>query len=237
MIINIITPFPDMFKVIINESIMLKSHQKGVVKYNVFNLFDFLSNSKDRIDDYPFGGGEGMILKAEPIYNAIKSIENNEGKSRIIFPTPDGEVFNQDIAENLSKEKSLTFICGHYKGIDQRIRDSYVDNEYSIGDFVLTNGELPAMLMVDAIIRLKEGVLNNYNSALKDSFSSDLLDAPHYTRPRIFNDLEVPEILLSGNHKEIKEWLLKERKNKTKNRRKDLWKKYILKNRIGEKNG
>ena len=237
MIINIITPFPDMFKVIINESIMLKSHQKGVVKYNIFNLFDFLSDSKDRIDDYPFGGGEGMILKAEPIYNAIKSIENNEGKSRIIFPTPDGEVFNQDIAENLSKEKSLTFICGHYKGIDQRIRNSYVDNEYSIGDFVLTNGELPAMLMVDAIIRLKEGVLNNYNSALKDSFSSDLLDAPHYTRPRIFNDLEVPEILLSGNHKEIKEWLLKERKNKTKNRRKDLWKKYILKNRIGEKNG
>ena len=237
MIINIITPFPDMFKVIINESIMLKSHQKGVIKYNIFNLFDFLSDSKDRIDDYPFGGGEGMILKAEPIYNAIKSIENNEGKSRIIFPTPDGEVFNQDIAENLSKEKSLTFICGHYKGIDQRIRDSYVDNEYSIGDFVLTNGELPAMLMVDAIIRLKEGVLNNYNSALKDSFSSDLLDAPHYTRPRIFNDLEVPEILLSGNHKEIKEWLLKERKNKTKNRRKDLWKKYILKNRIGEKNG
>lgn len=237
MIINIITPFPDMFKVIINESIMLKSHQKGVVKYNIFNLFDFLSDSKDRIDDYPFGGGEGMILKAEPIYNAIKCIENNEGKSRIIFPTPDGEVFNHDIAENLSKEKSLTFICGHYKGIDQRIRDCYVDNEYSIGDFVLTNGELPAMLMIDAIIRLKEGVLNNYNSALKDSFSSDLLDAPHYTRPRIFNDLEVPEILLSGNHKEIKEWLLKERKNKTKNRRKDLWKKYILKNRIGEKNG
>ena len=237
MIINIITPFPDMFKVIINESIMLKSHQKGFVKYNILNLFDFLSDPKDRIDDYPFGGGEGMILKPEPIYNAIKSIECNGYKSRVIFPTPDGETFNQKIAENLSKEKSLTFICGHYKGIDQRVRDCYVDDEYSIGDFVLTNGELPTMLMVDAIIRLKEGVLNNYNSALKDSFSNDLLDGPHYTRPRIFNDLEVPEVLLSGNHKKIKDWLLKERENKTKNKRKDLWEKYILKNRIGEKNG
>ncbi len=237
MIINIITPFPDMFKVIINESIMLKSQQKGFVKYNILNLFDFLSDPKDRIDDYPFGGGEGMILKPEPIYNAIKSIECNGCKSRVIFPTPDGETFNQKIAENLSKEKSLTFICGHYKGIDQRVRDYYVDDEYSIGDFVLTNGELPTMLMVDAIIRLKEGVLNNYNSALKDSFSNDLLDGPHYTRPRIFNDLEVPEVLLSGNHKKIKDWLLKERENKTKNKRKDLWEKYILKNRIGEKNG
>ena len=237
MIINIITPFPDMFKVIINESIMLKSQQKGFVKYNILNLFDFLSDPKDRIDDYPFGGGEGMILKPEPIYNAIKSIECNGYKSRVIFPTPDGETFNQKIAENLSKEKSLTFICGHYKGIDQRVRDCYVDDEYSIGDFVLTNGELPTMLMVDAIIRLKEGVLNNYNSALKDSFSNDLLDGPHYTRPRIFNDLEVPEVLLSGNHKKIKDWLLKEREYKTKNKRKDLWEKYILKNRIGEKNG
>jgi len=237
MIINIITPFPDMFKVIINESIMLKSQQKGFVKYNILNLFDFLSNPKDRIDDYPFGGGEGMILKPEPIYNAIKSIESNGDKSRVIFPTPDGKTFNQKIAENLSKEKSLTFICGHYKGIDQRVRDCYVDDEYSIGDFVLTNGELPTMLIVDAIIRLKEGVLNNYNSALKDSFSNDLLDGPHYTRPRIFNDLEVPEVLISGNHKKIKDWLLKERKNKTKKKRKDLWEKYILKNRIGEKNG
>ena len=203
----------------------------------IYILFDFLSDPKDRIDDYPFGGGEGMILKPEPIYNAIKSIECNGYKSRVIFPTPDGETFNQKIAENLSKEKSLTFICGHYKGIDQRVRDCYVDDEYSIGDFVLTNGELPTMLMVDAIIRLKEGVLNNYNSALKDSFSNDLLDGPHYTRPRIFNDLEVPEVLLSGNHKKIKDWLLKERENKTKNKRKDLWEKYILKNRIGEKNG
>ena len=228
-----------MFSGIVDKSILLKSQEKGLVEYNFFNLFDFLSNSKDRIDDYPFGGGEGMILKAEPISNAIKNIMDNDGESRFIFASPDGKVFNQEIANELSNEKSLTFICGHYKGIDQRVRDNYVNDEYSIGDFVLTNGELPSMLMIDSIVRLKEGVLNNYDSALKDSFSNDLLDGPHYTRPRVFNNFKVPEVLLSGNHKDIKEWFLKKRKEKTKNRRKDLWDKYKLKNRtkIGEKNG
>tara|TARA_Y100000996_G_scaffold368299_1_gene314606 strand:- start:199 stop:930 length:732 start_codon:yes stop_codon:yes gene_type:complete len=237
LIINIITPFPGMFEKVINEGILLKSQQKDLVKFNFYNLFEFLSNPKDRIDDYPFGGGEGMILRAEPIFNAIKDINERLGDTRVIFPTPDGKVFNQEIANKLAKENSLTFICGHYKGIDQRIRDNYVDDEYSVGDFVLTNGELPTMLILDSIVRLRLGVLNNYESALKDSFSSELLDGPHYTRPRVFHEVKVPDVLLSGNHKEIEKWFLKKREDKTKNKRKDLWKKYKSTNKIGDKNG
>ena len=236
--INVITPFPKMFDIMINESIMLKASEKGLVNFNICNLFDYLKTAKDRIDDYPFGGGEGMIMKAEPIANALKKIKkNNHVTSRVVFPTPDGKLFNQEIAYNLANEKSLIFISGHYKGIDQRIRDEFVTDEYSIGDYVLTNGELPTMLMLDSIVRLKEGVLNNYKSATKDSFSEELLDGPHYTRPRIFNNAAVPDVLLSGNHKEIEKWFLKEREKKTKKRRKDLWDKYTMRNRNGDKNG
>ena len=234
--INIITPFPEMIEVFVGQSILSKAKQKGIVNYNIINLFNFLSDDRQRIDDYPFGGGAGMILKPEPIFAAIKSIKDkNMKKNKIIFPTPDGKLFNQKIAFNLSKEESITFICGHYKGVDQRIREELVTDEYSIGDFVLTNGEIPSIMMVDSIVRLKEGVLNNYDSALKDSFSDDLLDGPHYTRPRVFENHEVPNVLLSGNHKEIEEWFLKKREEKTKKRRKDLWKKYMLKNRNGAK--
>ncbi len=236
--INVITPFPKMFDIMTNESIMLKASEKGLVNFNICNLFDYLKTAKDRIDDYPFGGGEGMIMKAEPIANALKKIKkNNHVTSRVVFPTPDGKLFNQEIAYNLANEKSLIFISGHYKGIDQRIRDEFVTDEYSIGDYVLTNGELPTMLMLDSIVRLKEGVLNNYKSATKDSFSEELLDGPHYTRPRIFNNAAVPDVLLSGNHKEIEKWFLKEREKKTKKRRKDLWDKYTMRNRNGDKNG
>ena len=236
--INVITPFPKMFDIMTNESIMLKASEKGLVNFNICNLFDYLKTAKDRIDDYPFGGGEGMIMKAEPIANALEKIKkNNHVTSRIVFPTPDGKLFNQEIAYNLANEKSLIFISGHYKGIDQRIRDEFVTDEYSIGDYVLTNGELPTMLMLDSIVRLKEGVLNNYKSATKDSFSEELLDGPHYTRPRIFNNAAVPDVLLSGNHKEIEKWFLKEREKKTKKRRKDLWDKYTMRNRNGDKNG
>jgi len=235
--ISVITPFPKMFNVITNESILLKSSEKGLVRFNICNLFDYLKTSKDRIDDYPFGGGEGMIMKAQPIADAINKIKNNHASNRVIFPTPDGKLFNQKIAYDLAKEESLIFISGHYKGIDQRIRDEFVTDEYSIGYYVLTNGELPTMLMLDSIVRLKEGVLNNFESATKDSFSNELLDGPHYTRPRIFNNVGVPDVLLSGNHKEIEKWFLKEREKKTKKRRKDLWDKYTMRNRNGDKNG
>ena len=237
--INIITPFPEMFNILFNNSILLKAKQKNKVKYNIYNLFNYLDNSKQRIDDYPFGGIEGMLLKPEPIFNALKEIDSkmNFDNHRIVFPTPDGKKFNHVIAKELSSEKEITFICGHYKGIDQRIRDSFVSDELSIGDFVLTSGELPSMIIIDSIIRLKEGVLNNYESAKKDSFYDFLLDGPHYTRPRNFNGLEVPEVLLSGDHKEIKKWFLKQRIDKTKKRRLDLWKKYKSKNKDGVSNG
>ena len=155
-----------------------------------------------------------MIMKMEPILKAYESLDSK--KSRVIFPTPDGKMFNQNIANELSKEKKLVFICGHYKGIDQRVRNEIVTDEISIGDYVLSNGELPALIMIDSIMRLVPGVLNDYKSAKTDSFSSDLLDGPHYTRPREYCGLKVPDVLLSGNHKEIENWFLKERINKTK---------------------
>ena len=228
MNINIITPFPTMFDSILNQSILLKAKQKNIVEYNIFNLFDFLDNPSQRIDDYPFGGGEGMLLKPEPIFNAVGQIKNNlnDKNVRVVFPTPDGSLFDHKKAKELSEKKSLIFICGHYKGIDQRIRDEIVTDEVSIGDFVLTNGELPAMIMIDSIVRLRQGVLNNYDSASKDSFYNILLDGPHYTRPSNFNGLKVPDVLLSGNHKEIEKWFLDEQKTKTKKLRKDLWNKY-----------
>jgi len=228
MNINIITPFPTMFDSILNQSILLKAKQKNIVEYNIFNLFDFLDNPSQRIDDYPFGGGEGMLLKPEPIFNAVGQIKNNlnDKDVRVVFPTPDGTLFEHKKAKELSEKESLIFICGHYKGIDQRIRDEIVTDEISIGDFVLTSGELPAMIMIDSIVRLRQGVLNNYDSASKDSFYNTLLDGPHYTRPSIYNGLKVPDVLLSGNHKEIEKWFLDEQKLKTKKLRKDLWNKY-----------
>lgn len=225
---NVITPFPAMFDAVLNESILLKAKQKNIAEYNIFNLFNYLDNSSDRIDDYPFGGGEGMLLKAEPIFNAFESIKSTfrNNKPRVIFPTPDGKIFNHSKAKELSEESNLIFICGHYKGIDQRVRDEIVTDEISIGDFVLTGGELPSMIMIDSIVRLKEGVLNNYKSAKKDSFYDFLLDGPHYTRPRDFKGINVPEVLLSGNHKKIKDWFLNQREEKTKKLRLDLWEKY-----------
>ena len=224
--IFIITPFPEMVKPIINQCMLKKAIDNNMVKIKVVNLFNYKNKASDRIDDYPFGGGEGMIIKAEPIYNALQSIDYKDAK--IIFPSPDGKLFNQSLANDFSKEKNLIFICGHYKGIDQRIRDKYVTDEISIGDFVLTSGEIPAMLIVDSIVRLLPGVLNTIESAKKDSFSHELLDGPHYTRPREFNGMKVPNILLSGNHEDIKKWFLNERKNKTKKRRQDLWENYKL---------
>ena len=236
--INIITPFPSMFDSILNESILLKAKQKSIVKYNIFNLFDYLGKNSVRIDDYPFGGAAGMLIKPEPVFKAVEDIKSSSKDNfRVIFPTPDGKLFDQEKAKELSEESSLIFICGHYKGVDQRIRDNIITDEISIGDFVLTNGELPTMIMIDSIVRLRKGVLNNFSSATKDSFYSPLLDGPHYTRPRSFRGLDVPDILLSGNHEEIKSWFLNERELKTKKLRKDLWKKYKSDKENGVKNG
>ena len=234
--INVITPFPDMFDSIINTSILLKGKQKKIVEYNIVNLFSFLSDSSQRIDDYPFGGGKGMVLKPEPLSKAIKELKEKKCNQRIIFPTPDGKLFDHNQAKKFSECDSLVFVCGHYKGIDQRIRDNYITDEVSIGDYVLTSGELPSMLMIDSIVRLRKGVLNSYESAVEDSFYNMLLDGPQYTRPREFQGNQVPDVLLSGNHSKIKEWFLKKREEKTKIKRIDLWNLYRSKNNNGDEN-
>ena len=238
--IFMLTPFPKMVEAVISESILGRSEKNNQVKFHIKNLFDFADSPHQRIDDYPFGGGSGMILKPEPIFRAYDKILtelSDDTNLRIVFPTPDGKMLNHAEAFNLSQCENLVFICGHYKGIDQRIRDEYVSDEISIGDFVLTGGELPSMIIIDSIVRLKYGVLNNYNSAKKDSFYNLLLDGPHYTRPRKYKNLEVPKILLSGNHKEIERWFLNKREEKTKQRRTDLWKEYRSMNKDGVNNG
>ena len=221
------TIFPDIINAFINQSIIKRS--QDMVNYKIINIREFADPPHFKIDDAPFGGGNGMIFKPEPIFRAYDSILENIGvkKSlRFIFPSPDAKVFNHKSAISLSKVDNLIFLCGHYKGIDQRIRDELITDEYSIGDFVLTGGELPTCLMADSIVRLIPGVLNNYVSAESDSFFSDLLDGPHYTRPENYRGLDVPNILLSGHHDKIAQWQNKMREEKTKEVRPDIWKKY-----------
>ena len=223
----IMTIFPDIINTFINQSIIKRS--QDIVNYKIINIRDFADSPHFKVDDAPFGGGNGMIFKPEPVFRAYDSIlESISSKEslRFVFPSPDAKVFNHNSAISLSKGDNLIFLCGHYKGIDQRIRDELVTDEYSIGDFVLTGGELPTCLMVDSIVRLIPGVLNNYESAESDSFFNDLLDGPHYTRPENYRGLGVPNILLSGHHDKIAQWQNKMREEKTKEIRPDIWKKY-----------
>ncbi len=228
MNIFFITPFPDTVKSFMESSMIKKSIDKGLVNYKILNLFDYAQLPHRNIDDYPFGGGTGMVMKPEPIFKAYDDIKSNlkDLDTRIIYPSPDGKVFDQGEAKKLKNNDSLVFICGHYKGIDQRVRNELVTNEYSIGDYVITGGELSSLVIADSVIRLLPGVLNNIESAETDSFESNLLDCEYYTRPEDFRGLKVPEILLSGHHKKIEEWKLKLKQDKTKKYRPDLWRKY-----------
>ena len=186
-----------MTNAIISESILSRAEKKGLVKYNIKNLFDFTDTSQSRIDDYPFGGSSGMVLKPEPIFRAYDSIAREIKKNsslRVVFPSPDGKLLHHELSEDLIHSDNLIFISGHYKGIDQRIRDELVTDEISIGDYVLTGGELPSMVILDTVVRLIPGVLNNYESAKTDSFSTSLLDCPYYTRPEEFRNLKVPSV-------------------------------------------
>jgi len=218
-----------MVKSVVSESILGRAEKKELVQFHTKNLFDFADPPHRRIDDYPFGGGVGMVLKPEPVFRAFDAVteelpENSD--TRVVFPTPDGKVFDHDSAIDLGKCQNLIFINGHYKGVDQRIRDELVTDEISIGDYVLTGGELPSLIILDAIVRLIPGVLNSYESAETDSFAGMLLDCPHYTRPETFREIESPPVLLSGNHKEIEKWFTSKREEKTKLKRPDLWEKY-----------
>jgi tRNA (guanine37-N1)-methyltransferase len=231
MRIDILSCVPELLVSPLNHSILKRAQEKKILEVFIHNLRDYTTDKHRTVDDYPYGGGPGMVLMAPPLAAAIKSLSQNIHYDEIIYLTPDGETFNQKMANQLSLKKNLLLIAGHYKGIDQRIRDKYVTKEISIGDYVLSGGELPALVLVDAIGRLIPGVLGDETSALSDSFQNLLLDAPCYTRPAIFENLRVPEILLSGNHEKIKEWRLQQSIEKTKSRRPDLyheWEKSML---------
>ncbi|WAA13622.1 tRNA (guanosine(37)-N1)-methyltransferase TrmD [Fervidibacillus halotolerans] len=222
MQIDILTLFPNMFTGVLNESILKKAREKGTVRINVIDFRKYANNKHQSVDDYPYGGGAGMVLKPEPIYRAVDNLlDQNKSHPRIILLTPQGERYTQKKAEQLAQEDHLILICGHYEGFDERIRNLATD-EISIGDFVLTGGELGAMVLVDSIVRLLPGVLGNNDSPINDSFSSGLLEHPHYTRPREFRGMTVPDVLLSGDHKKIAEWRKKESIKRTFERRPDL---------------
>jgi tRNA (guanine37-N1)-methyltransferase len=230
MKIDILTLFPEMFSGVFGHSILKKAAEKQAVQYNVINFRDFSDNKHQTVDDYPYGGGAGMVLKPQPIFDAVESLTENTGekKSRIILLCPQGERYSQKKAEELAEEEHLIFICGHYEGYDERIRTHLITDEISIGDYVLTGGELGAMVVVDSVVRLLPEVLGNEESHQKDSFSTGLLEHPHYTRPADFRGLKVPDILMSGNHKLIEEWRVKESLRRTLSRRPDLLEKMDL---------
>lgn len=222
MQIDIISVVPDLLESPFAHSIMKRAQNKGLLQVNLINLRDYTSFARAQVDDYPFGGGAGMVMMAEPLVNAIEALQKERSYDEVIYLSPDGETFNQQMANQLSLKNNLMMICGHYKGIDQRVRDHFITREISVGDYVLSGGELAAALLTDAIGRLLPGVLNDETSALSDSFQDNLLAPPVYTRPENFRGWTVPDVLLSGNHKKIEEWRHEQSLQHTKNRRPDL---------------
>jgi len=222
MKIDIITLFPEMLEGPLGHSIVKRAIDKGLAEVRFFQLRDWSNDKHNRVDDYPFGGGAGMVMKAEPLAACIDELCQTTNYDEVIFLTPDGQTLNQNMANELSLKNNLLMICGHYKGIDQRIRDLYVTREISIGDYVLSGGELAAAVLADSIIRIIPGVLGDESSALSDSFQDGLLDAPCYTRPAVFRELSVPEVLLSGHDAKISAWRHEQSVQKTKERRPDL---------------
>ena len=224
MNIHIISVVPDLLESLFGHSIMKRAAAKGLLHITVHPLRKWAVNEYGMVDDYQFGGGAGMVMMCEPLANAIEELNSIHQFDEIIYLTPDGEVFNQSMANGLSLKKSLLFICGHYKGIDQRIRDHYITKEISIGDFVMSGGELGAAVIVDAIGRLLPGVLNDETSALFDSFQDNLLAPPVYTRPVDFRGMKVPDVLMSGDHKKIEDWRYEQALKRTEEKRPDLLK-------------
>jgi tRNA (guanine37-N1)-methyltransferase len=222
MKIDILTALPELLESPFAHSILKRASEKKLLEVNVYNLRKWALNEYGQVDDYQYGGGAGMVMMCEPLVNAIESITREKKIDEIIYMTPDGERFNQRMANQLSMKENLLIICGHYKGIDERIRQNFITKEISIGDYVLSGGELPAAILVDAIGRLIPGVLNDETSALFDSFQDNLLAPPVYTRPANFRDFRVPEILLSGDPKKIDDWRHEQSLIRTKERRPDL---------------
>jgi len=224
MRIDIISIFPGMFAPVLNESILKRAQEKKLVKIYLHDLRAFSLDKHHKIDDRPFGGGAGMVMSVQPIFDALAKIRENARtkKPRVILLCPQGKVFKQKTAKKLSREKHLIFICGHYEGIDERVRQNLVNEEISIGDYVLTGGELPAMVIVDAVLRLIPGVLGDKKSLNFESFEGNLLEYPQYTRPASFREMAVPDVLLRGDHRKIASWRKSEALQRTKDRRPDL---------------
>jgi tRNA (guanine37-N1)-methyltransferase len=222
MTIDIITVVPDLLESPFAHSIMKRARDKGLLEVNCINLRNYAINNRGQVDDYAFGGGAGMVLMAEPLVNAIEDLQKTKVYDEVIYLTPDGELFNQPMANRLSLKNNLLLLCGHYKGIDQRVRDHFVTMEVSIGDYVLSGGELGAAVMVDAIGRLLPGVLSDETSALFDSFQDNLLAPPVYSRPEDFRGWKVPDVLLGGNHQLIDDWRHEQSVKRTKERRPGL---------------
>lgn len=222
MRIDIITVLPELLESPFSASILKRAQEKGLVEVVVHNLRDYSTNKQKSVDDYTFGGGAGMVLQIQPIADCIEKLKAERRYDEIIYMTPDGETFNQKTANQLSLYKNIIILAGHYKGIDERLRELYITKEISVGDYVLTGGELPAAIVCDAIIRLIPGVISDETSALTDSFQDGLLSPPVYTRPEDYKGMKVPEILLSGDHKKIEQWREEQAYKRTKERRPDL---------------
>ena len=211
----------------LNTSIIGRAIEAGLLEINAVNIRDYSTNKHMKVDDYPYGGGAGLVMQPEPVYRAYKDLEKDmKKKPRVVYLTPQGTTFHQEMAKELAKEEVLVGLCGHYEGIDERVLEEIVTDYVSIGDYVLTGGELPAMVMIDSISRLVPGVLHNDDSAGDESFENGLLEYPQYTRPPVFLDKEVPEVLLSGHHENIRKWRHEQSVKRTKERRPDLWEAY-----------
>ncbi|MBQ6587768.1 MAG: tRNA (guanosine(37)-N1)-methyltransferase TrmD [Butyrivibrio sp.] len=232
---HIMTLFPEMIMGSLSSSITGRASDKGYISFNAVNIRDYSTDKHHKVDDYTYGGGAGMLMQAQPIYDCYKSIEKDildkGGKApRVVYVTPQGSVFNQKMAQELAQEEDLVFLCGHYEGVDERVLEEIVTDYVSIGDYVLTGGELPAMVMIDAISRLVPGVLNNDESAMTESFNNNLLEYPQYSRPEEWMGKKVPAILLSGDHKKVDEWRLEKSIERTKERRPDLYEIWLAEN-------
>lgn len=220
---HVLTLFPDMIRDGFQTSITGKAMEKGLLSMEAVNIRDFSVNKHNRVDDYPYGGGAGMVMQAEPVYLAYESVASRIGKKpRVLYMSPQGKVFNQRMAEELAREEELIFLCGHYEGIDERVLEEIVTDEISIGDYVLTGGELPALVIMDAVSRLLDGVLHNEESAEFDSFHDNLLEYPQYSRPEEWRGKKVPPILLSGHHVNVEKWRREQSLLRTRERRPDL---------------
>lgn len=226
---HVMTLFPEMIRTGLSDSIIGRAIENGLISVEATDIRDFANNKHNKVDDYTYGGGAGMLMQAEPVYRCYEDIIGRLGKEkvRVVYLTPTGNVFDQRMAEELAKEEDLILLCGHYEGIDERVLETIVTDNVSLGDFVTTGGELPAMVMIDAIARLCPGVLHNDESAVSESFGNGLLEYPQYSRPEVWNDMAVPEVLLSGDHAKVDKWRHEQSLLRTMERRFDLFKKYV----------